>query len=68
MKIEKLNAGNLSALKEAMTHRTPFAFPKEEAAVREILENIRKGGDRALLDYTKRFDGADLLPAQRLRT
>lgn len=60
MKIEKLNAGNLSALKEAMTHRTPFAFPKEEAAVREILENIRKEGDRALLDYTKRFDGADL--------
>lgn len=28
-----------------------------EAAVAEILEAVRTGGDRALLDYTERFDG-----------
>ncbi len=31
-----------------------------EQAVREILETVRTGGDRALLDYALRFDKADL--------
>jgi histidinol dehydrogenase len=31
-----------------------------ESAVREIVENVRKGGDKALFDYTERFDGARL--------
>ncbi len=29
-------------------------------AVRQILEDVQEGGDRALLKYTKEFDGADL--------
>ncbi|MDI6821623.1 MAG: histidinol dehydrogenase [Actinomycetota bacterium] len=29
-------------------------------AVRQILEDVRREGDRALLKYTKEFDGADL--------
>jgi len=31
-----------------------------EAAVHEIVENVKKGGDKALLTYTERFDGARL--------
>ena len=31
-----------------------------EATVREIVENVRKGGDKALFAYTERFDGARL--------
>jgi histidinol dehydrogenase len=31
-----------------------------EAAVREIVENVKQGGDKALLAYTERFDGARL--------
>ncbi|EUK19417.1 histidinol dehydrogenase [Commensalibacter papalotli (ex Servin-Garciduenas et al. 2014)] len=34
--------------------------------VTEILENIRKNGDTALCDYTKRFDRLDITP-QKLR-
>ena len=30
------------------------------AAVAEIIENVRRKGDAALLDYTRRFDGADI--------
>jgi histidinol dehydrogenase len=33
---------------------------KIEASVREIIENVRKEGDKALLAYTRRFDGARL--------
>ncbi len=39
---------------------------QQEAAVREIVEAVRQGGDRALLDYTARFDGQTLTP-QELR-
>ena len=31
-----------------------------EAVVAEILENVQKNGDAALLEYTRRFDGAEL--------
>ncbi|MBR4295364.1 MAG: histidinol dehydrogenase [Clostridia bacterium] len=31
-----------------------------EGTVAEIIKNVRKNGDSALLDYTKRFDGAEL--------
>jgi histidinol dehydrogenase len=31
-----------------------------ESIIREIVENVRKGGDKALFDYTERFDGARL--------
>lgn len=31
-----------------------------EAAVREIVSTVRQRGDRALLEYTRRFDGVDL--------
>src|SRR5260221_13950151 len=30
-----------------------------EAVVRPILEAVRKGGDRALLDYARKFDGLE---------
>jgi histidinol dehydrogenase len=33
---------------------------KIEAAVREIVENVENGGDKALIAYTERFDGARL--------
>lgn len=33
-----------------------------EPAVKEILQRVRKEGDRALLEYTKKFDGVELTP------
>ncbi len=37
-----------------------------EAAVAEIVARVRREGDAALLDYTRRFDGLDLTP-EKLR-
>ena len=31
-----------------------------EAIVADIIQNVRENGDKALFEYTKRFDGADL--------
>ncbi|MDW8031916.1 MAG: histidinol dehydrogenase [Aquificaceae bacterium] len=33
-----------------------------EPAVKEILQRVREEGDRALLEYTKKFDGVELTP------
>jgi len=38
--------------------------PKAEAAVRVIVEAVRKRGDRALLEFTRRFDGVSLKPKE----
>ncbi len=38
-------------------------YAKEAAVVRRILEEVRERGDEALVDYTRKFDGADLTPA-----
>jgi histidinol dehydrogenase len=35
-----------------------------ERSVRSILEGVKARGDKALVEYTKRFDGVDLSPSQ----
>ena len=35
-----------------------------EAVVAEIIENVRQNGDRALLEYNRKFDGAELKALQ----
>lgn len=50
--------------------RRRTAWRREQARVtqqvRDILDTVRKGGDRAVLRYTSKFDGVDL-SARRLR-
>jgi len=47
--------------KEALSRSIQYdPGSKVETAVREILEGIKKGGDKALVAYTERFDGARL--------
>jgi histidinol dehydrogenase len=50
----------------AIRGRNPASDARVEEAVRVIVERVRRGGDRALLAYTARFDGVRLTPA-RLR-
>ena len=38
-----------------------------EASVREIIDDVRRRGDAALLDYTRRFDRLDVARAEALR-
>ena len=45
---------------EAFLNRDIQAEENVSAAVDEIIANVRKNGDAALRDYTRRFDGAEL--------
>jgi histidinol dehydrogenase len=38
------------------------SYTKEAAVVRRIIEEIRTGGDEALISYTREFDGCELTP------
>ena len=38
--------------------------PETREAVRRILEDVLQRGDEAVAEYTRRFDGADLAPAE----
>lgn len=47
----------------AITNRA-LGFTKQEyRTVEKIIEDVKKNGDAALLDYTARFDGADMTAA-----
>jgi histidinol dehydrogenase len=50
--LDSKNAGRLLARKAAR-------FEAAEAVVRPILDAVRKRGDRALLEYARKFDGLD---------
>ncbi len=59
IKVKPFSEKALSALRR----EAGFA-PKHEAAVRVIVEAVRKRGDRALLEFTRRFDGVRLAPKE----
>lgn len=52
-----------SAKLDAILARTPAFSAEREAAVREIVADVKERGDRALLAYTKKFDGVDMAVA-----
>jgi histidinol dehydrogenase len=51
----------------AQLNRKAAPDPAVEKTVREILEGVRAGGDRALLEYCERFGGPRLRGGKRLR-
>ena len=53
---------------ESLLAATAESDPEIEAAVGEIIAAVRRGGDSAVLDYTRRFDGlaADALSELRI--
>ncbi len=48
------------ALPERVGRRSQLDVESVRISVRSILNDVRQKGDQALLDYTMRFDGADL--------
>lgn len=46
--------------KAQLLERTLPETPSVDAAVQEILKNVRQNGDAALLEYAEKFDGAKL--------
>ncbi len=57
MKILKITDLAFSKNFDRLLRRDLPSFKKIEKTVRDILENVRKRGDRALFAYTQKFDG-----------
>lgn len=56
MKIVKLTEQTKKDLLRDLLQRSPQSYGSYEAVVAEIVEAVRKDGDRAVFSYTKQFD------------
>ena len=56
MRIVKLTAQAKANLLDDLLKRSPNNYSEYESTVNGILEDVRKDGDRALFDYTLKFD------------
>lgn len=62
MKIIELNRETKANLLNDLLKRSPNHYGQYEATVSEIVENVKENGDRAVFDYTARFDKFALSP------
>lgn len=56
-RVDKQSIGNIL---ENLLKRSPSQYESYQAAVNEIIENVKKSGDQALFAYAEKFDGAKL--------
>lgn len=56
MKIIELNAETKKNILEDLLKRSPNQYEEYAAAVSKILEDVKQNKDKALFDYTERFD------------
>lgn len=60
MRIVKLTAGTRENILENLLKRSPNSYGQYEASVDEILANVKANKDRAVFEYTLRFDKAEI--------
>ena len=60
MKIINLNENTRKELLLQLQKRSPSSYGGYEQTVNEIIENVRQHGDKALFDYTEKFDHCSL--------
>ncbi len=60
MRIIKLNEQSRANILADLLKRDPNNYSAYEGTVQEIVDEVRARGDEALLEYTKKFDGAEL--------
>ncbi|MFA9375673.1 MAG: histidinol dehydrogenase [Lachnotalea sp.] len=60
MRIIKLDENSKKNLLEDLLKRSPNNYDSYNDAVNEIIDTVKKEGDQAIFDYTKRFDGASI--------
>lgn len=60
MRVIESKDKNFPALLSSITGRGEEETGRVELSVKAILEGVKKGGDRALVEYTRKFDGADV--------
>ena len=60
MKIDRLTKETFGSIQDSLLKRSANSYPKQEAAVAEILENVKNNGDKAVFEYEKKFDHCEL--------
>ena len=62
MRILKLTEDSRRDILESLLKRSPNNYGEFESRVNDIITSVRIDRDKALFDYTKKFDGADINP------
>ena len=60
MRIVRLNENTKKNLQSDLLKRSPNSYGRYEAAVSEIISNVRERRDAAVFEYTAKFDKADI--------
>ncbi|MGN0514196.1 MAG: histidinol dehydrogenase, partial [Lachnospiraceae bacterium] len=60
MRIIKLTESTRQNILENLLKRSPNSYGQYESAVAEILSNVRENKDKAVFDYTLKFDKAEI--------
>ena len=60
MRIITLNKESKQELKDALASRNTGKMVDLEKKVQDIIDDIKENGDKAVFEYTKKFDGFDL--------
>ncbi len=60
MRIIRLNENTKKNLQNDLLKRSPNSYGQYEAAVKDIVENVKSRGDEAVFEYTRNFDKADI--------
>ena len=60
MRMVQLTKQEKENILENLLKRIPNQYDEYQEAVNEILENVKKEGDKAVFDYTKRFDKSNI--------
>lgn len=60
MRIIKLNEETKKNIMSELIKRDPNQYQSYEVVVKDILDNVKLNGNKALFEYTKKFDGFDL--------
>ena len=64
MRLRSTAAADFASRFAAIRDRGVAAGPQVERRAREIVDAVRRRGDRAVIDFTRRFDGVALSPRQ----
>lgn len=63
MRIIQLNEESRKNILADLLKRDPNNYGSYEDTVKTIVNDVKEGGDAAVFEYTKRFDGADITAA-----
>ena len=61
MRILKLTKDSQKNILESLLKRSPNNYTEYESTVNEIINNVKENRDKAVFEYTKKFDKADVV-------